>query len=134
MHSGSYHTDQKEMILKFFQKNKDISVSASDIINSLAVDGKKIGLATIYRHLDNLEANGIIRKFVSETENKASWQYTGGSEECHSHYHLKCEGCGKIIHLECGFMADFDYHIHKDHNFTMNRAKTVFYGLCENCI
>lgn len=133
MNNISYHTDQKNMIFRYFERNNDRQISASEIKEELAVANQKIGLATIYRHLDSLEKQGVIRKFADESGKKSCWQYAGGNENCSSHYHLKCEKCGKIIHLDCGFVSDIDAHILTEHQFTMDRTKTVFYGTCAGC-
>ena len=133
MNNISYHTDQKNMIFRYFERNNDRQISASEIKEELDAANQKIGLATIYRHLDSLEKQGVIRKFADESGKKSCWQYAGGNENCSGHYHLKCEKCGKIIHLDCGFVSDIDAHILTEHQFTMDRTKTVFYGTCAAC-
>lgn len=133
MNGISYNTDQKNTILRYFEQNNDRQLSAAEIKRELSAADKKIALATIYRHLESFEKQGIIRKFADENGKKSCWQFAGGSETCNAHYHLKCERCGKIIHLDCTFVIDIDAHILKEHGFFMNRAKTVFYGQCAEC-
>ena len=133
MKNLSYNTNQKEMLIEVFLKNQDRQFSVSDIMGELNSSGKKIGLATIYRQLESLEQSGKIRKFTDENGKKACWQFFNGSENCQHHYHLKCEKCGKIVHLDCEFVSEIDRHILKDHGFSMDKSKTVFYGICSNC-
>ncbi|MBQ1555500.1 MAG: transcriptional repressor, partial [Clostridia bacterium] len=52
---------------------------------------------------------------------------------CDRHFHLKCTACGRIIHLDCGFMSEFEKHIGEHHGFRVDNARTVIYGLCEAC-
>lgn len=134
MNITSYHTDQKEMIIRFFEQNNDRQITVSDIKNELLNSNQKIGLATIYRQLEALEKIGLIKKFADESGKKSCWQYVNGNVNCSFHYHLKCEKCGKIIHLDCKFVSEIDSHILKEHKFNMDRSKTIFYGICENCI
>ena len=57
-------------------------------------------------------------------------------EECHkevSHFHLKCEKCGTLIHLECHDLEQLSSHLMAEHGFALDPFRTVFYGLCENC-
>ena len=46
----------------------------------------------------------------------------------------KCEKCGKLIHLHCDELEEIQTHILKEHRFKMDPMRTVFYGLCENCM
>ena len=48
-------------------------------------------------------------------------------------YHMKCEECGSLIHLECDAITELEDHIWKDHRFRVDPGRTVFYGLCEEC-
>ena len=46
---------------------------------------------------------------------------------------IKCEKCGKLIHLHCEEVKKFIDHISSAHDFLMNPARTVFYGICSEC-
>ena len=133
MKNTTYQTNQKNLIIELFLNNQDKQFTVSDIVRELNSTEKKIGIATIYRQLETLEESGKIRKFSDEAGKKSCWQFANGSKECSTHYHLKCEKCGKIEHLACDFVSEIDNHILKEHGFNMDRAKTVFYGLCANC-
>lgn len=128
-----YRTGQREILAECFARNKEKMLTAADITEDLLKNGQRISVATIYRNLESLEKQGIIHKFMAEDGKKAMWQYVGAQSKCTEHYHLKCQGCGKVIHLECRFADDFDSHILKEHNFTMNREHTLLYGICSQC-
>lgn len=133
MNKDNYKTEQRHIILECFEKNKNRQLSASDIAKNEEVAKSGIGLATIYRSLEFLESQNKIKRFSDENGRKSFWQWTNGNEKCDSHYHLKCEKCGKIVHLDCGLVHELDEHMLSEHQFRMDRSKTVFYGLCENC-
>ena len=50
----SYNTKQGELILNLIKSEEGKHFTADEIINLLAKEGKKVGKATVYRHLDKL--------------------------------------------------------------------------------
>ncbi len=130
---NSYKTNQKQILTDFLHKNPDREFTVSAIAAALECEDKKIGVATIYRHLNRLESQGKVRNFTDEKTKKSCWQYVNGSADCVRHYHIKCEECGKIVHLDCDFFSKIDAHILEDHGFCIDRSRTVFYGTCRNC-
>lgn len=131
--STTYHTEQRDAVLACFDRNMGTQLTAGDIAADLLTHGSRIGNATIYRTLDYLEKEGRIRKFIDENGRQACWQLTVGEDHCNDHYHLKCRKCGHITHLECELASELDSHIRMEHHFAIDRAATIFYGLCEAC-
>jgi Fur family ferric uptake transcriptional regulator len=76
---------------------------------------------------------GEVQKYTIDGTTSACFQYLGKDNRCHEHFHLKCEGCGTLIHLECGYLDKLYEHVLTKHQFDINGFKTVFYGLCHNC-
>ena len=48
-------------------------------------------------------------------------------------FHCKCEKCGKLIHLECTELSLIGEHLREEHGFSIDHARTVFYGTCNEC-
>ena len=46
---------------------------------------------------------------------------------------MKCELCGRLIHLECDELEELGGHLKAEHGFVINPLRTVFYGLCTDC-
>ena len=128
---GEYSTKQKSLVLDYLRENS-AHVTVADIVSGLKLQGVSIGTATVYRALERLCQSGEVRKFVIDEKSGACYQYARGSE-CANHFHLKCIGCGKLIHLSCDFLAEMEKHIYRDHAFTVSSGKTVIYGTCSDC-
>lgn len=128
---AEYNTRQRALILDFLKENS-AHVSARDIILHLQEQGVSIGTATVYRTLDKLCEQGVVKKFVIDERSGACYQYIQGAE-CDEHFHLKCVKCGTLIHMDCGFLAQMEKHIFEDHGFTVSSGKTVIYGTCAGC-
>lgn len=133
---AKYSTKQKEILLDFFKQNPGVHLSAGDVIEHLKKQGATIGQATIYRNLESLVSDGIIAKFKIDEDSPACFEYispdehVGDEEDC---YHCKCSKCGKIIHVSCEDVKALQEHFMKEHGFTIDLKRTVFYGLCSDC-
>ncbi len=130
----AYKTKQSQEIISCLNFYKGTHVTVPMISSYLDKQGHPVGIATIYRHLEKLEKDGLVRKFIVDGKAGACFQYVGeAAEHCSQHYHLKCERCGKLIHLECKTLDAVENHILQSHGFAVNSMKTVFYGICKNC-
>ncbi|MBR1654121.1 MAG: transcriptional repressor [Clostridia bacterium] len=129
---SKYNTKQRERILEYLKENKDSNITADEIINYFKSTNDKIGKATVYRYLNNLVKENIVKKYMVENRNCSCYQYIE-EQNCDSHYHLKCEKCNKIIHLECDEFKGVENHIAKEHDFELDSVKTVLYGICKEC-
>ncbi|HCT17126.1 MAG TPA: transcriptional repressor [Ruminococcaceae bacterium] len=129
----SYNTKQGSLILSFLQEQPGKHFTADDIIAELAKTGNSVGKATVYRHLDKLVKQGTVRKYIAEEGQSACFEYIDKDGDCTSHYHLKCSECGRLIHVECGYLDEVAGHILEHHGFVISPEKTVLYGVCDKC-
>ncbi len=130
-----YNTRQRDEILRCIAAFQSEHFTAADVTAQLAQEGHTIGQATVYRLLERLADNGTLRKYVIDGTTAACYQnYEDATQEgCHEHFHLKCEKCGKLIHVECRELAKIASHMEEGHGFVVDRKKTVLYGLCGEC-
>lgn len=129
----NYRTRQQEAVIEYFRLNPQRCVTADEIYIYFMNTESKIGKATIYRCLDRLLENGMIKKFISDSGDCAMYQLIDEHKGCDRHFHLKCTVCGEMIHMDCEFMKEFERHIVEHHGFKVDNARTVIYGLCEKC-
>ncbi len=129
----TYRTRQWEELRLILEQTPGMHYTAAQIHERMAQQGQKIGLATIYRHLDRMVADGVVRRYQLETGDGACYEYVGQHVECSTHFHCKCEQCGRLIHLDCDELHGIQEHIREHHGFTCNTGKTVFYGICDQC-
>lgn len=132
-HSRGYKTKQRQVILNYMMEHQNSHVTVSHISDYLSEQGTPVGVTTIYRHLDKLLEQGLVRKYTVDASTCACYQYAADGKECHEHFHLKCECCGKLIHLECSHLDELIAHICSEHGFTLDPFRTVLYGTCRDC-
>ena len=131
--SVNYNTRQREAILNYILSLKDTHVTAAQIAEHFECENVPIGRTTIYRHLDKLVGDGLLRRYITDGISGACYQHVDSDENCRVHMHLKCEDCGKLQHLDCDALNDIERHFLDKHAFTINAMKTVLYGKCGNC-
>ena len=122
-----YNTKHKNELILFLMKNADRHLTISEIHEELP----KIPQATLYRLMDSLCEDGLLRKYTIGPNSSCCYQYNSGS--CHEHFHLICERCGKLIHLQCDEVEHLLTHIKDEHGFMVDMSKINLYGLCEEC-
>lgn len=135
MPKAAYKTKQQDLLLSYLNEMKGQHFTADDVHNHFEQKNISIGIATIYRQLEKLVADGKIQKYFIDEHSAACFEYSG--EDCktdETHFHLKCEKCGKLFHLECEELSELGRHLQKSHGFTLNPYRTVFYGICEQCM
>ena len=115
----AYNTKQSCEILQFMKDKKGTHLTAQDIVDHFRAKGVNIGSATVY---------------IIDDKSPACYEYIG-MDDCNAGacYHMKCESCGKLLHLSCDEINAFFAHIRSEHGFMLDPKRTVFYGLCDKC-
>ena len=129
----TYKTKQKEIILNYFKKFQNKHITVQDIYNYLKKEDNSVGITTIYRHLDKLVADKVIKKYILEGEMCAYFEYIGESEKESIKFHLKCNKCNKLSHFKCSELNNLYIHFINEHHINIDLSKTIYYGICDKC-
>ena len=133
MAQKSYNTRQRAQVLDCLVNNKAKHMTADEISMWLWENNITVGKTTVYRTLEKLVSEGQVRRYISEEGKSACFQYVDKEGHCEQHFHLKCTGCGKLIHVQCDYLAELEKHVFEHHRFEVDNTKTVLYGVCEEC-
>ncbi|MEE0062449.1 MAG: transcriptional repressor, partial [Oscillospiraceae bacterium] len=90
------------------------------------------GRSTVYRALDRLVEEGTVRRFAPESGGSAAYQAMDPGH-CDAHLHLKCVGCGRLIHLDTGVSDALQADLLRAAGFTVDGRSTTIYGTCAAC-
>lgn len=131
--SKGYNTKSKKEIMEYLVSHSEQRVSATDIITYLRDKGSRINQTTIYRNLDKMTESGEILKYKTADSESTLYQCIKNHNNCRNHLHLQCDKCGKIIHLECGFMDKISGHLLADHGFRLKCNGSMLLGTCKAC-
>lgn len=133
MKQTNYNTKQKSAIMQCIKSAKDKHFTVDSLCELMAAKDENVGRTTVYRHLEALAKDGVLRKYAAAQGESVCYQYVGEQNDCREHFHLKCEKCGSLIHMECDEMNELAEHIKTHHGFCLDPFKTVIYGVCEAC-
>ena len=116
-----YVTKQYQAVLQCVQSRGADAFTAAELTEDLRHTGHPVGLATVYRQLEKLEAAGMVHKVP--TEEGALYQCCPHPQPDHGCILLRCEACGRITHLECIQMEAL----------CMDPRRTILTGRCQHC-
>lgn len=131
---SNYTTKQSEAVLAYLEAQKGSHVNAAQIVEHFEEADISIGRTTIYRQLEKLVRDGKVQKYVIDSTSGACFQYSDERGNTNEHFHLKCENCGEVIHLEGKILPGVVQNILHQYEFEVNVNKTVFYGKCKACL
>lgn len=133
---SKYKTKQKDILISYLKTVPGVHITAREVCSYFAGQGASISQATVYRHLEELVDEGVVSKYTVDGNTSACFEYTGTEAHVHAEvcYHCKCVKCGKLIHLHCDEVGTLQNHLLAEHSFKMDPQRTVFYGLCGDCI
>ena len=126
-----YKTRNREILLSFLGGQEDRHWTLAELKQGLSDAGKSIPQASLYRLLDELTEEGVVRRCASGV-GPVCFQYCKEAEE-HLDFHLVCSKCGKLMHLECKEVKHLIEHIEEEHGFAVDISKVNLYGLCKEC-
>ena len=130
----AYKTKQREYILAVLRGYGSQHVTAAELVRYLQDNGTPVGTATLYRNLEQMVSEGLVRKYILDEKSSACYQYVGDvPEACHRHFHLKCTRCGRLFHVDCTHLEELGAHLLEHHGFVIDHTKTVLYGTCQDC-
>lgn len=115
-----YQTKQKTCICEYFEKNKQESFTAKELLENLEEKLEKVSKATLYRCLDSLLEQGIIIKELKD-KNTTTYQYIGDESKCM----IKCTHCGHISKAPIDMVKE----IKEKYKITVD----MLYGNCSKC-
>jgi len=120
-----YKTKQRDTILSVLQNHPSKCFSVKELTDCCST----VGVATVYRTLAYLEEEGTVKRFTGSDGDL--FKLTSDSDG--HHMHIVCRACGDMLHSECGFIGEMERHLKLEHDFSLDTASTVIYGLCGRC-
>ena len=119
-------TKQREAILKILSDTIS-HPTADQIYDEVRKEIPNISKGTVYRNLQVLREGG----FISELNLNGTLSRFEVKQE--SHYHFRCQKCGRVFDLDEPVDKKLDQRIARKTGFTVSHHQTEFRGLCKDC-
>lgn len=120
------YSRQREIILNTLKENV-VHPTAEYLYDVLKKENPSISLATLYRNLNQLAENGIIKK-IDGLESSSHYDHN-----THEHYHFICNDCKKVYDISADVAPELVKKAQEETGFTITGYDIVFHGTCKNC-
>lgn len=108
---------------------QDCCLTANEIFEALRTKDRKIGLASVYRALDQLTSLQLVQRL--EFPDAARYEPMPASGE--HHHHLVCESCGKVQPFEDGRLESALARVGEAVGFQVDAHDVLLRGACADC-
>jgi Fur family ferric uptake transcriptional regulator len=102
--------------------------SAQDLHARLRASGEKVGLATVYRTLQAMAADGDIDMLRTD-DGEAVYRACSTGH----HHHLVCRECGRTVEVEGPTVESWAHRVSEEHGFTDVQHTLEIFGRCAAC-
>ncbi len=119
-------TRQREAILRVLINTK-AHPTADWIYEEVRKEIPNISKGTVYRNLQVLQEDGAV------TELNLNGTVSRFEAKQDSHYHFRCERCGRVFDLDEPVNNKLDERVAKRTGFTVSHHQLEFRGLCKDC-
>jgi Fur family ferric uptake transcriptional regulator len=120
-------TAQRQAILDLINASS-IHWDAEAVARALADSGHSVGIATIYRGLSALAAEGLIESI--QLADKKRYERADKSH----HDHMVCTGCGRIEEFAHETIEALQHAAANEKGFVISGHQLVMFGLCADCV
>lgn len=125
--AGLKVTSPRLKVLEVLKSSPDQHVSAEELYKMMIEQDEEIGLATIYRVLNQFDDAGIVTRHHFEG-GKSVFELS----DKHHHDHLVCLKCGKVIEFEDEVIEERQLQVSKKYNIKLTHHSLYLYGECQD--
>lgn len=112
-------------ILEILQLPENQHISAEEVYKILLDQGEDIGLATVYRVLNQFDDAGILNRHHFEG-GKSVFEISNKKH----HDHIVCLDCGRVMEFEDEVIEQRQSEIANSHNIRLTNHSLYLYGNC----
>lgn len=121
-------TKQREAVFAELERVTDFR-SAQQIFEDLSEQGRRVGLATVYRNLQTLAEEKRV-DVLRSAEGESLFRLC---ESTGHHHHLVCRTCGRTEEIEQDTIESWVKDVAASHGFTHVEHSMELFGLCAKC-
>lgn len=120
--AGLKVTHPRKRILEILESEQERHLTADDIYRILGESGEEIGLATVYRVLNQFEAAGLVEKHNFES-GQAYYELDSGAH----HDHMICVDTGKVTEFVSDDIEAAQRKVAEEHGYEIVDHRLVIY-------
>jgi Fur family ferric uptake transcriptional regulator len=110
---------------------QDCCLTAQEIFDRLhAGGGRRVGIATVYRVLDQLSERGLVQRV---DVGAGTARYEAALPTGEHHHHLVCDDCGKVEAFEDDELEAVIHKVERRTGYSVAGHDVVLRGACRDC-
>jgi Fur family transcriptional regulator, ferric uptake regulator len=109
---------------------QDCCLTAQEIFDKLRADGRPVGIASVYRTLDQLTSDGFLQRIdIGAGTARYEPLHTDGEH----HHHLVCDDCGKVEAFADDELERALHEVEAKTGYCVAGHDVVLRGVCDEC-
>jgi Fur family ferric uptake transcriptional regulator len=110
---------------------QDCCLSAQEIFDALRTDGRRVGIASVYRVLDQLASMQLVQRIEI---GDGVTRYEPAHPDGEHHHHLICDHCGRVLAFEDPPLERALVGLSKRLGHEVETHDVVLRGSCADCM
>lgn len=127
-HEGTRRPTRQRAAVAALLADTDEFRSAQDLHAALRAAGDTVGLATVYRNLQAMAAEGEVDMLRTD-DGEAVYRACSTGH----HHHLVCRACGRTVEVEGPTVETWANKVSAEHGFTDVHHTLEIFGTCADC-
>jgi Fur family ferric uptake transcriptional regulator len=125
--AGLKVTHPRILVLEILQNPANQHISAEDVYKLLIEAGEDVGLATVYRVLNQFDDAGVVERLHFEG-GKSVFELSNKKH----HDHLVCLKCGKVVEFEDDVIEQCQKDVAMQNSMKLTHHSLYLYGECKD--
>ena len=126
-HKGYRITPQRELIVEIIA-HSNYHLSAEEILERAKENASDVNLATVYRTLDLLTAQGVTSRL-----DLGDGCVVYAAVQHGPHIHLVCRLCGRVMEADHQIIASLEKQLATQYHFQADLLHISLLGVCDSC-
>ena len=105
-------------------------LTAQEIFDQLRSEGRRVGIASVYRTLEQLSRDGYLQRIELGS---GTTRFEPSHADGEHHHHVVCDECGKVEAFADSNLERALHEVEGKTGYTMSGHDVVLRGVCETC-
>jgi Fur family ferric uptake transcriptional regulator len=127
--SGARSGAARDAVIAYLAEQQ-CCVSAQEVLDGLRADGRSVGIASVYRALDQLAELGLVHRIDL---GEGLTRFEPAQPDGEHHHHLVCGSCGKVDRFDDPALERAISAVAGSHGYALGHHEVVLRGACGDC-
>ena len=127
--SGARTGGARDAVITYLER-QDCCLSAQELFDGLRTDGQKVGIASVYRVLEQLSELALVHRVdLGDGVTRFEPALPGGEH----HHHLVCDECGRVEMFDDPSLERALEQVAGSRGYELALHDVVLHGACADC-